>query len=191
MNPDVLVMGVGRSGTSTVARILNNCFGICMGHDFAKTNPAQPNGTFESRSMNIATKRLLAIANVKLWLESYAKMHKGFENRGPDTNTCQSEFHGVKVTHLAGMTPIMLRGIDPRLVIMCKRDRELTIASLERWRGNTEDWGAFFDKRTAAMERMERETDYEFHGLWFSKRLRSDSELIADLEPVLQRLWVS
>ncbi len=171
MNPHVLVMGVGRTGTSTVARILNNRFGICMGHDFAKTNPAQPNGTFESRSVNQATKRLLSTANVAMWLASYAKMHEG----------CNARVHGVKVTHLAGMTPIMLRAIAPRLVIACKRDRDLTIASLKRLRGRTGDWEGFFDERTRAMERMERETDYPFHTVLFGQEHRSDDDIVRDL----------
>ena len=188
MNPHVLVMGVGRSGTSTVARILNNCFGVCMGHDFSKTTPAQPNGTFDSRSVNLATKKLLREGNTKNWLDVYGNMHNG----------CKSELHGVKVTHLAGMTPVMLRGINPKLVIVCTRDRKLTIASLQKWRGvisqaassytNADTWEAFFDNRTRAIERMEQGTRYPFYTVWFGHKLRDDAEIVSELDTIFLQL---
>lgn len=43
----IIVLGPGRSGTSTVARILHNHLGISMGVRFREPNEANPSGYFE------------------------------------------------------------------------------------------------------------------------------------------------
>ena len=52
-SPTVLVTGPGRCGSSTVARILHENIGICMGHYLRTGDEQNPKGSYEECRMNI------------------------------------------------------------------------------------------------------------------------------------------
>ena len=45
--PAIIVLGSGRSGTSTVARLCHTRIGVCMGHVLKQGDPLNPNGYYE------------------------------------------------------------------------------------------------------------------------------------------------
>ena len=173
-SPDVLVMGVGRSGTSTVARILHDRFLICMGHDFIDTGEANPKGTYESKIGLGATYGLLEKKNIAGWLRSYETIH----------SRCDSRLRGVKVPHLAGITPGMLNDISPKLVVIAARDSGLNVASMARWRSKGVDWSEFFDKRTESIRRLVLGGNCFFMVVKFGAEYRSDADVANDLAGV-------
>lgn len=179
----ILVMGVGRSGTSTVARILHTRLGVCMGHHpyLERPSKGQPIGSYEDLEMNYATKDLLA-GNISVanWTTLFKNQHR--------LEDCKEPFIGCKVTHLAALNPKQLEGINPRLVIRTLRPKELTVASLEKYRDRKVDWAKFYDEREASMMRLQLETNVPFFTIGFFDRVREDDDIEEQLKECLE-VW--
>jgi len=174
----ILVMGVGRTGTSTTSRILHTKLGVCMGHhpDLEKPKPGNPLGSYEDVTMIRATKNLLRGATTTEWLKEF-NIH--------DEYPCLKPYIGCKVTRLAGITPKQLIGINPKLVIRTFRPKELAVASLQRYRDNTTDWGGFYDGRENDMDKMQQETDIPFFTIKYGTTRKSDLEVEEELQTAL------
>jgi hypothetical protein len=56
----ILVVGTGRCGTSTVARVLHEQLGVCMGSRFREADANNPRGFYEDLDALEANQRLLA-----------------------------------------------------------------------------------------------------------------------------------
>lgn len=190
----ILVMGVGRSGTSTVARILHTRLGVCMGHHKDLEKPAEglPNGSYEDLEMLKVTRNLVggnwATSNWKNsdsittddWLKSFS-VHDVF-------SSCRKPRIGCKVTHLAALTPKQVIEINPSLVIRTYRPKHLVVASLKHYRyRQKEDWEVFYDVRETSMDKLEEETSIPFYIVEFGEEHREDSEVMEDLQLGLDR----
>ncbi len=111
--PTALVIGTGRSGTSSVARILHERIGICMGHYMIMRESNLWGGQYEdllTHGMNqMIRKQNLAAA--ALWLNVVAHSH---EDRG-----CRK--WGAK-DHWFAYWPLgLLRLVAPKLIVLTWR----------------------------------------------------------------------
>lgn len=151
LRPDVLVLGVGRTGTSTAGRILFEHFGVCMGHRLYPRNAAQPQGTFEDSAMLIPTHRLVGMLagssrDPEHWLAAYAEAHKD----------CTAKLKGCKVTHMSLATREQLEHIAPKLIVRTWRPMDLAVRSLLKHRSRISPsatyWRVFYKTREKAMD---------------------------------------
>ena len=149
-NPDVIVTGVGRSGTSTVSRILVQKLGVCMGHQFHRPAPFQPLGSFEDTKMVGVGQRITggfpfekhAKLSAEDWLKQFKSLHRN----------CTSKLIGVKSPHLSGCTLEDWNVIKPRIIFRTWRPKELVLASMNKWRNPGLDWSRYIDERETNMD---------------------------------------
>lgn len=122
--PDVFVVGVGRSGTSTTCRVLAQQFGFCFGHDPFIGKPdrsGQP--VYEDGRIKLRTKPLVAgYLRPSAWLDTFRAVHAD----------CQAERLGVKLLDLRKLTAEQIQQIGVPWIVAAERDAASTIASLAR-----------------------------------------------------------
>lgn len=178
-NPDVIVTGVGRSGTSTVARILHTKLNVCMGHEFHRRSEAQPDGSYEDTRMlaygqNITGgfpfKRKAPI-QAEDWLKAFSVRHA----------SCKQKYIGVKSPHLSGCTARDWEVIAPKLIFRCWRPKRLVLASMNRWRNASLDWSRYIDEREQNMDEVFRTIAAPVCFVTFEDADRSDAELEHEL----------
>lgn len=188
--PDVIVTGTGRSGTSTVARILHTELGVCMGHVFRDVMPSNPQGEYEDTNLAVESRRLVNgypfpdtphshPILLQRWREAYHHMHP----------RCSAKLRGVKSPHLSALDEKGWAEINPRLIIRTWRSKELVVASMNKWRGSHVDWAQFYDDREANMDKVlcpagqgADTLEIRFHGIV------SDDLLCELLQPHVDRL---
>ena len=185
---DVVVTGTGRSGTSTVSRILHGKLGICMGHGqlFHEKSEAQPEGTYEDGPLLRASTRLSGGFPFKNdtpsitsgeWLYVFDEQHQ----------KCGSTFVGVKSPHLSGVTLEDWEAISPRLIIRTFRPKKPTVESMKRWRAalGPVNWGKFIDDRENNMNEVFPELDIPVYVVSFATK-RTDYDLKIQLRKILE-----
>jgi hypothetical protein len=184
MFPEVIVTGVGRTGTTNTARILHNHFGICMGHNFTPAYEPLPDGGYEELSMLKWSHQLVEKpeANVDDWTAQYAMVH-------PDC-----DHHGIKQTVLSLATYEQIALIGPKLLVTTSRPEEPTVRSLMKWRG--------YDKARATEFYLERAKNllsilegwfcdgegFDIVNIDYTNQ-RSDEDIIATLKPVIDEIY--
>lgn len=152
MRLDVVVTGTGRSGTTSVSRVLHDELGVCMGHQFHAPSAPQPEGSYEDAGLVKSSRKLaggftrlgMPQMSVAQWKLEWEMRHRRFG--------CDAEIRGVKSPHLSALTREQWLELAPRLIVRTWRPKELVVASMERWRGSGEDWGAFYDERERRMD---------------------------------------
>lgn len=116
--PQLVIVGTGRSGTSTVARVAHERLGICMGHYLRLPGPANQDGFYED---------LLGHGILRLILEDVI----GTE----EFTRCVSQSHkdcerwGFKDPWFLYLPMGAMKIIDPQLVIRTWRPLEATVSS--------------------------------------------------------------
>ena len=79
-SPSVIVVGTGRSGTSTVARILHERLGVCMGHHMKMQSPG---GAYEDYLAHGLNRMIVATAlSAGEWLRVMSNCHEKCERWG-------------------------------------------------------------------------------------------------------------
>lgn len=184
--PDVVVVGTGRSGTSTVSRILHTSFDICMGHEFKGASAAQPIGSFEDGAMRHFTKDLAGFPFQKKNVERKDTAREWIEEFGRIHSECDGRV-GVKSPHLSGIALERWMEIAPRLIIRTHRPKELVLASMNKWRSYDNRWERFIDEREANMDRVLHLVGVPLHTVSFTGELRSDEGLIDELSEFISR----
>ncbi len=182
-NPDVIVTGVGRSGTSTVSRILVQQLRVCMGHQFHRPAPFQPLGSFEDTRMvgpgQCITGGFPFKKTTKLpaeeWLKAFKQQHRN----------CTNKVIGVKSPHLSGCTLNDWNVIKPRIIFRTSRPKDLVLASMNKWRNSGLDWSRFIDEREANMDEVFGELDIPVVCIVFD-RIRPDESLLGELRRYLR-----
>lgn len=125
MNEFVFVTGIGRSGTSTVARILHQNGIVCMGHDFPLPDEFNPQGYWE----DLETRRLGRAFLYNDWEQfvehtvAYHKKHK-----------CTATRLGFKHPGLVTIPRSVWQELRPKALFICTRTPEQVILSLRRKR---------------------------------------------------------
>lgn len=123
IQPAVLIVGSGRSGTSTVGRICHEDLGICMGHFLKSADYQSPKGYYEDL-ISHALVRAMADASSLYSGQLYI--------------TLMSQFHkdclawGAKDPWFVYLTDQRLKEVKPKLGIICTRKIEDTVKSWVR-----------------------------------------------------------
>lgn len=153
MTGPIIVVGTGRSGTSTVSRILHERMGVCMGHFFRMHTIHDYYEDLMAHGLN----RMLGAGQVTVldWRLSMAKAHA---NCGD---------WGFKDPYFLYASPKAIEQIQPRLFIRTWRSQEETVESWIRHnvkiggRGDTPDMRIHFHR--ICMER-EMLMDWKLEG---------------------------
>lgn len=122
----ILVVGTGRSGTSTTTRILHEHLGVMMVREmYLPGDRWNPRGYYEDKKMKLFVKQAV---NGAISPEVLAMQTREWMTQGEDIRW------GFKVTQISNGTPALLDALDPSLIIVCMRDRDLTAKSIVEWR---------------------------------------------------------
>lgn len=121
----IFVVGTGRSGTSTVARILHFDDICCMGHKFPKANEYNPRGYYEDYHTRHKLQHLLLAGQTKKFIAGMEKYHKD--------NHCTCDIVGYKKPELCDVDRKVWVALNPEAVYWAIRDEDLVIDSLERF----------------------------------------------------------
>lgn len=145
MTEPVLVTGVGRSGTSAVARVLHEQLGVCMGHDLPKPKRANPEGSYEDKEIRNLH---IQVTNGRIdrgtfeeraiqWLEQHALDHqttyyRNWYEDGRPLLVSRAEPWGFKDPRACHVLDFYLElPIDWKLIV-CERAFEDVLASWGR-----------------------------------------------------------
>lgn len=116
--PSVIVIGTGRSGTSTIARILHEKLGVCMGHYFK----IQKRGGTHEDYMAHAFNRMVSDGSLsaKAWLSIMSKCHN-------EHWACKR--WGAKDPWFLYWPMSKLRWLNPGLIVRTWRPKQDVVAS--------------------------------------------------------------
>ena len=164
-----IVIGTGRSGTSTVARVLCEEMNVFMGNEFRKPDKNNPSGYWEDvefagpnwRLLNGKTVYPKWVEEVFSVIDSRMKLgvHWGFKD--PDA------------THFLGL---YLSFFKTPKIIRCSRDRELVVKSLMRcFRHERKLAESIFDMKELALDNILAERDHLVVN--FSEQLVGDESI--------------
>jgi len=122
-----LVVGPGRCGSSTVARLLHEHFGVCMGYDFLPPDQDQnPDGNYEDMHIvQIHKALILGHLNYREWIFNLQQI---IYNR-----VTKKKPWGLKDPIMSYFISWWITFFDdcPR-IIRCKRDEKLVLKSMEK-----------------------------------------------------------
>lgn len=164
--PDVLVAGVGRSGTSTVARILHDHLGVCMGDQLPPPDSSHPEGNYELGLMTEATRRLVRDSDFAYFWKRWNRAHG-----------CGNTLVGFKNAYLAELAPRAWAIIAPTLIVLATRDRQSILPSLLRWSNHDAAyWNARIDVREEGLQRLRAKPPCQIVEIDFNER-RTDDEV--------------
>jgi hypothetical protein len=178
--PDIIVVGVGRTGTSKIAKLLHVDLGVIMAFNWHEPSEFQPEGSYEEQKMIPVSYGLVEIPKFDTyeWLEKYNALYP------------RKGIVGIKQTPLSLCTRAQWRTLSPKLVIRTYRPLSWTVESMMRWREpkNEDHWRDFYNRRE---KRMQQHLDWghEFPVLRinFEERL-SDNFLLDILKPWVKRI---
>ena len=143
-----LVVGTGRSGTSTVARVMHEKLGISMGNEFVPSNEFNEKGYYEDVDFYRAN---LAFYDNQLffgdWVCQIREILRERYKAGKPW--------GFKDSRMASLLGAYFTFLNEPKVIRCKRDSELVIASMIRCYGWSESKAkSVCESRETALDRV-------------------------------------
>ena len=116
--PKIIIVGSGRSGTSTVARLCHERLGVCQGHALKPGDQLNPQGYYEDIvSHGIIRQAVEGIVTIQRYLEIMNDIH----------SKCPA--WGVKDPWFLFLNPDWKRYLNPHLVIYAQRNVENTVQS--------------------------------------------------------------
>ncbi len=125
--PLVIVLGCIRTGTSTVARILHENLGICLGHAFSMSDHLNPEGYYED-ILTLKWTSLLAIGGCTPSV---------FRSNVEDTHrlaSCKKPLAGIKHPRLSLVSSTIIKRIDPyRIIVTNRQPKEDVIKSVLKY----------------------------------------------------------
>ena len=176
-----IVTGTGRSGTSTVGRVLHTLLNVSMGEEHVKADHANPDGYWEDldfwnlnrafiRSMIDFNTFFLGVQNVITKRENDHKVW-GFK----DTKLCY--FLGLYLSYLN----------DPKIIV-CERPKHLVVNSLARvWNQDKKIGEQFYDGRILCLDRLLQGRDHLV--IRFGKERKSDDEIVDEIKSKWGYVW--
>ena len=172
----IIVVGTGRCGTSTIARLLHTKFNICMGERFREPDEHNPDGYFEDLDFRDANEAMLCgkLSAVQWYfrISQIVSLRK------------QSKIQwGAKDPRFCDTAEMFQGWFENANVIVCTRDDDLVMQSMQR----CYDWfesrsAAFIKGRKAGINVWKRRNHVEIH---FCKEHISDEDLVEKLRPFL------
>jgi hypothetical protein len=124
LNYPVIVIGPPRSGTTSVARMLQEWYGILMDGDPKPVHPIiNPHGWFEDRRLEIATNMYY---DGKITIEGWMMKVLDFGQSMRRINKAW----GMKDPMLVPFLSLITRLFDESTIIRCHRPKELVVASM-------------------------------------------------------------
>ena len=184
-HPDVVVVGVGRTGTSFTAMVLQLHLGVFMAHDQRMVttkgeDSSSPVGSYEDTAIIKHTYAQVENHDDDLqdWLIEYDKYFG--ELKG---------LVGIKNTGMSLFSRAQWVALDPRLVVRTHRPRGLAVKSMERWRGRETDWGMFYDQREKCMQKnLDKEHCFPVLHIEYGYTLTRVEEVVSFLNPYIDEL---
>lgn len=127
--PTIIVVGSGRSGTSSIGRILHEDLNICAGHFLKPPDKFNPKGYYEDLISHSLVRAMAAGDNKQynpgLYLTLMNGFHKGCLN------------WSIKDPWFLYLPDEYLKQLQPKLCIVATRDLQGTLNSwLKIWRAN-------------------------------------------------------
>ena len=169
----ILVVGPGRCGTSTVARLLHERLGVNMGTTFRDPDTTNPQGFYEDLSFRDLNADLLdGRVPFPQWHTRTTNMIRVRNGRR----------WGVKDPRLCYVLPFYLDTCEEAIVIRCQRPAAQVALSMARRYG----WSV--DEARAETDRRERLLDlvnHSMHNINFTER-RIEDEVVGELETILK-----
>lgn len=143
-----LVVGPGRSGTSTVARVLHELLGVHMGDTFRAPDETNPRGFFEDlwyKDNNEAW--ISGRLDTGQWRTSFARLLVSRRSQGAPW--------GLKDPRTAHVLGLVEPFVQFSRVIRCRRPRAQVVESMRRcygWRESVA--GELVDERECALDEL-------------------------------------
>lgn len=125
MNKFIFVLGTGRCGTSTTARVIHESGMACMGHEFDSPDGFNPQGYWEDKEVRKYLHKLVC-GKVKNFKSLFEETHC---QRG-----CKAEYIGYKHPILSSVQRTTWEELNPYRVYWCWRPEKETVASMIRFR---------------------------------------------------------
>lgn len=128
----ILVLGVGRSGTSDVARILDE-LGVNMGHRFHSEDEFNPKGYFEDKDFQELNMTYTMMGLYKK--DRRENLYKIWRKQFNEMLAKREEPWGLKDPGIADFPALLdeYLKLDPKIVV-CSRDKDDTIRSLQKFK---------------------------------------------------------
>ena len=116
--PRIIIVGSGRSGTSTVARLCHENLGVCFGHELKAADELNPKGYYEDIiSHGLLRQMVEHIVNMDRYMQIMNNLHS------------KCTFWGVKDPWFLFVPKPWLVKLDPKLCIICDRSTSATVQS--------------------------------------------------------------
>jgi hypothetical protein len=165
-----IVIGTGRSGSSTVAGILHNKMEVFMGQEFRKPDEKNPDGFWEDVEFASPNWKFLnGKINYPEWIEKIFAVIAKRKNQGIPWG-----FKDPDATHFLGMYLSFFK--NPR-IIRCQRKKELVVASLIKSFGHTKEYAKnLWDMKETILDYILADRDCLI--IYFDERKISDVEII-------------
>lgn len=188
-HPDVVVTGVGRTGTSFTAYLLQEKLDVCMAHNFDKPDkminggfPYAVGGYEEKYQMMTLTARLVTDDEWQKipWLDRYTVLHE----------FCKG-LVGIKQWRLSAAKREHWEMIKPGLVVRTFRPERPVVESMMRWRRpkNRAYWTRFYWERENNLSNVVDAPDFPFPVVRIDYSDRVSEEHVLDrLTPYIEEM---
>ena len=175
INP-YIILGCGRSGTSTVARVLHEKLDVDMGSEFVVGNDANPDGTYEDYRIWYLNREFFYHGmDFPQWaseVEKYLIERTSQADGGP---------WGFKENRMSVFFGFLLSYLDNPRIIRCVREKHLVLQSMERWWNNTiRTAKQYYNLLNTALDRILDGKDHLT--ISFCEERKSDEEIIEEIK---------
>lgn len=166
---DILILGPGRSGTSTTARILHDRFRVCFGHHPLIGLRFHGDPMYEhpeiKRALHAVTHARERDRDIHWWHDLVLEDHSHAR--------CSAPLIGVKLLDLALLRTDQILSLDPRLIVRTIRGRESCVRAWMRYNPSLGRSRAqrYVDARERGIERIMSDLD-KLETATFLKRAR-------------------
>lgn len=171
-----LVVGTGRCGTSTTAKILHEKLGVFMGSSFVPADKDNPDGYYEDSQFAAYNYRFCRRGlDIQNWLAFVGRLIK--------ERQIEQKPWGIKSVRLGEILGLYLSFFDNPRVIYCKRKLEDTLASfIKCYSWSQSQAENIYWARTKIIERLLQGRDYL--SLDFTERLSEEY-----IEDCIRQKW--